>query len=262
MKPVRTSAMALPLVLAACASAPTASIEPIEPLRSVEAELLVRPAVRGLEREPFEPWADDVESARRVAVRASFLALDRRVAERHLGAGALGLIAYVVPRERAARLLEELQSEPAGFRLENCTSVEMHEGQAVPISVLERRAFVSGFTLRSDGTHGMADPRVDVAMEGSQLVVAGVRDEAGEQVALDVRLDGCRLADAFDETVFDLGGARVTVQEPRGLLRSLTTHVQLARDEALLVGGASLSDDGAGVATIVLVEAEALPADG
>ena len=58
-----------------------------------------------------------------------------------------------------------------------------------------------------------------------------------------------------------LGGGHVTLQEPRGLSRSLTTRTTLAHDEALILGGASLAGRSPGRALFALVEAEPLEVD-
>lgn len=254
----RTTLLALPLVLAACASAPTTSIAPVEPLRFVESELLVRPAVRGLERPEFVPiLAEDAAAQpRRVSIRARFLELDAGLAERILGTQEVALVSIVVPREQSERLLFDLEREQPGIDLVSRTELVLHERQEGYISVTDRRAFVSGFTLRSSGQAALADPQVDVAIQGNQLVATGTLDESGAHVTLDLRLDVCRLDEDFAELELALAGADVTIQEPRGLLQSLSMTVSLGRDEALWIGGVSPANHGSHGTLFVLIEAE------
>jgi hypothetical protein len=262
MTPARTTLLALPLVLSACASAPTASIAPLEPLRQLEAELLVRPAERGLERPRFVPRSED-EIARAehvVAIRTRFLAVDPDLAGHVLGARDAVLIAIVVTRERGEQLLEQLGREPQGFEVLGSTDLVLQLGQEGHACVTHQRTFVSGFVLHSDGREAYADPEVAVATQGTQLVVTGTLGASAEHVTLDLRLDDCRLDEAFDELDVSLAGVDVSIQEPRGLIRSLSTRVELARDEALLIGGSSLANPGDPRALFVLVDAEALPA--
>lgn len=258
MSPARTALSALPLLLAACASAPTTSIASVEPLRFVESALFVRRAARGLERSDFVPILEEDAAAnpRRVSIRARFLALDPGLAEQMLGAQAAALVSIVVPREQSERLLADLERAQPGIDLVGRTELVLHERQEGCISVTDRRAFVSGFTLRSSGHAALADPQVDVAMQGNQLVATGTLDESGAHVTLDLRLDVCRLDEEFAELELALAGADVTIQEPRGLLQSLSTTVSLGRDEALLIGGVSPAIQSSQGTLFVLVEAE------
>jgi hypothetical protein len=261
MTHVRTALLALSVVLSGCTSAPTAAIAPLEPLRQLEAELLVRPAERGLERPSFDPLseAELADAEHVVSIRARFLAVDLDLAERALGMGDATLIAIVVTRERGERLLEELCSAPQGSELVNESKLELPAGQEGYVSVTRQRAFVSGFVLHTDGREALADPEVAVATQGAQLVATGTLGASAEHVTLDLRLDDCRLDDDFDELDVALAGVSVSIQQPRGLIRSLSTRVELARDEALLIGGSSLANPGDPRGLLVLVEAEALP---
>jgi hypothetical protein len=260
---MRTLTPALLLVLAACASAPRTSLSPVEPVRFVEAELLVRPAAHGLERPDFVPIeVSEGAQARSVSVRARFLALDAALSDALLGEETPSLIAMVLTREHSERLIEDLRRERPGLDFANETQLVLPEQQEGHVTVCAQRAFVSGYTIRSSGRSALADPEVGVATQGSQLIATGRLDESGEHVELDLRLDVCELAESFDELEVALAGGSMRIQQPRGLLRSLSTSVRLGRDEVLWIGGAqSPSRPGAnGLFALVEAGAQSAPA--
>lgn len=247
------------LPLCACASAPKAALTPIEPLRFADAELLVRPAALGLERPHFLPRtaAEEAQETRLVSIRTRFLALDEGLARQVVGGESASLVAMVLSRGDSERLVEDLRRSRPGLEFVNETQLVQPEEQEGHISVCAQRAFVSGYTIRSSGRSSLADPEVSVATQGSQLLATGRLDESGEHVDLELRLDVCQLDASFDELEVVHAGGSMTIQEPRGLLRSLSTRVALGPDEVLWIGGSQPSTGAPGPSLFALVEAGA-----
>ena len=258
--PPRPAALVPCLVLAACAAAPKAAVAPLEPLRHVPAELVLRPTERGLEPVRFEALTEEqiASSPRTLSIRVRFLDVDARAAERRLGAPSATLLSMVIAREAVGGLLADLRREGDAVPL-NDSGLLLHEQQEGYVSVTDQRAYVSSFAIRSNGKEALADPQVEVVTQGAQVIATGKIE--GERVTLDLRLEDCRFDPEFAERDLPLAGGHVTLQEPRGLSRSLTTRVTLARDELLIVGGASFSGRTPGRALFALVEAAPVEQD-
>jgi hypothetical protein len=262
MRTSRAAVLAAFIPLAACAAAPRAALAPLEPLRHVEAELVVHPAQRGLEQPRFEALSADAAALpeRCVSIRVRFVELDARAAEERLGAQATTLVSMVVSGERAEGLLDELRREGRA-ELVSDTLLALHEDQEGHVGSTSQRAFVSSVSIRTNGAQAAADPEVDVATEGVQLFAAGAPDPGSGRIALALRLEDCRFDSEAAERLVPLAGGHVTLQEPRGLARSLTTRLDLARGEALILGGATLAGASSGRSLFAVVEAEPLAVD-
>jgi len=235
-------------------------VAPLEPLRHVPAELVLRPTERGLEPARFEALSEEqvALSPRTVSIRVRFVECDARAAGERLGAPSATLLSMVIAREQMAGLLADLRREGAA-ECTNDSSLVLHQDQEGYVSVTDQRAYVSSFAIRSNGKEALADPQVEVVTQGAQVIATGKIE--GERVTLDLRLEDCRFDPEFAERDLPLAGGHVTLQEPRGLSRSLTTRVTLARDELLIVGGASFSGRTPGRALFALVEAAPVEQD-
>ncbi|HVS18621.1 MAG TPA: hypothetical protein VMT18_08490 [Planctomycetota bacterium] len=251
--------LTLTLALGACTAAPRAALAPLETLRPVEAELVVRPTERGLERPRWDPWTEEqiASSPGRVSIRVRFAELDAEAARELLGDQSATLVSLIVSREESERLFENRADPRPEREYFNDSSLVLHEEQRGYVSVTDQRAYVSGFAIRSNGNVAAADPRVEVVSEGVQLMVVGSADRSDGRVTLELGLEECSFDREFTQRDFAVAGGRVTTQEPRGLSRSLATRVTLARDEALILGGTTLVGHTPGRALFALVEAEA-----
>lgn len=256
----RTAALVPCLVLAACSAAPKAALAPLESLRHAEAELVVQPTERGLERARWDPWDEEQIAASRglVTVRVRTLELDEDAAAELFAERAATLVSVIVPRAEAERLAATASDPSLSLRESTLT---LHEEQAGYIAVTGQRAFVESFRVRSNGNVAAADPHIDVVTEGVQIEAVGRSEGDRSRVALEIRMQDCRFDREFAERDLSMGTARVTLQEPRGLTRTLTTHVTLAPDEVLIVGGASLTGRAPERALFALIEAHAVASE-
>ena len=248
------------LALGACSAAPRDAFAPLQALRRENLKLVIEPDRAGA-HSPLAnaSWEPPQVEGPMVRLRLKRFGLEPALAERLFEGGAGGLFAFACSRDEAQRLRTELArlGEPRVTDLLGPAELTLHSGQRAYLSYASQTAYVGAYELTTTSEGAIADPRIDVALEGVLFDARATLDVAGGPTAVEFELVACDLERPFAQREVRMYSlAPLTVQAPGGLTRRLSMQTALAGDEVLIFGGSSLPVDERGRALVALLEVE------
>ena len=239
-------------LLNACASVRHERIEPLNALRSEPLQMVIEPTLPAM----GTAFTTVSRSGPRVSLSLELFALDERLAAQALWTGAGVHNATIVAREEAQRLCAQLAER--GTQQLADMQLEIFAGNAASTSLTKQTAYLGAFEVSSTDEQAIADPRIDIAVEGVLFNVTVARDPDAKAIEFSFELLQSVLDRPLAERKLSLmpGTSPVVLQTPSGLARTISARSTLNSAEALVFAATQLGGDQEGRAILAVITAE------
>ena len=178
-----------------------------------------------------------------VEVSARLVAMNTNLAEGALGWARHAKQALRVDRSAAQAFLDELAADGHVKEI-NSPQIVVEGGSIGTVAVVNQVSYVRSFDLLATHSALAADPQIDIAEEGYQLVVQPQQPDADGFVALALELTSVTLERPIEVREANILGADIPVsfQLPVTTSQRLGASTHVGPEDVLVLGGLATAD--------------------
>lgn len=145
--------------------------------------------------------------------------------------------------DRQSELILRAVEKSERIELVTAPRLLLHSGERANLSVTNQYAYVSGYSVEIAQAAAIADPIIDVVVDGAILDVRPVVSGDRKYITMEVRPTLATLRRPIEKVVVGVGnGTPVTIEFPNLTIRKVRTTIVMPDGATMLLGGQSINE--------------------